>query len=178
VPLGEFSGRTVQLRFNYHYAGGAYFTNTTDYVGWVIDDVNFQDCEEFKPTAAAATTAGNTFSYSPASTSGALLQARALVWGGFPAEWGPVLRVSPTTLAQPNIALVGRPVLAAGQLHVDFGVSGYRPGLAFRLLRLATVDGLGKVEPVALFETLEAGKTFRFKTQPPIGQAFYRVVAE
>ncbi|PAW68329.1 MAG: hypothetical protein B9S34_02735 [Opitutia bacterium Tous-C1TDCM] len=98
VALGRFLDRTVMLRlvFTIEAAGTAFLPNPGNSVGWFIDNVAVSGVQSAVPAPATRIAAGNTFAFAPAATGPFLLQARAVMFGAYPLDWGPVAAVVAT----------------------------------------------------------------------------------
>lgn len=45
IPLGAYAGATLRVRLVYDHLGGSYFPQTSDQVGWYVDDLEFVGME-------------------------------------------------------------------------------------------------------------------------------------
>ncbi len=96
VSLAAFAGRTLRLRFIYTVPpGGSAFpqTNPAQEVGWFIDNIALSDVQTVTADAPVRVASGATFSYQPAAAGSVALQARGVLFGAYPIEWGPALPV-------------------------------------------------------------------------------------
>lgn len=89
IPLGAYVGRTLKLRFVYD-GQQSYYPYTTSEFGWFIDSITVSGAQG--ATASPVTTVANssTLLYTPSATGSVALQARGLLFGAYPIEWGPV----------------------------------------------------------------------------------------
>lgn len=94
LSLAPYAGRTVEVRFVLSMlAGGAgYLPDAANPIGWFLDNLTISNAQ-IASTASAPLRigAGTTFSFAPSVTGEIALQARGLIAGAYPLEWGPVL---------------------------------------------------------------------------------------
>jgi uncharacterized protein YkwD len=95
INLAPFADRTVRIRFVYRYTmGESAYTQTTTGFGWYLDDISFTDSRELSGTTVSPTMPSSAFDFTPPAEGSLILQARALLYGRYPLEWGSVLRVT------------------------------------------------------------------------------------
>jgi len=179
VPLGDFAGRLVRIRFNYHHDGGSFYNQTELGVGWYLDDVAFVGTQEVKSVAVTDLAGDSSFAFTAPSAGNHVLAVRGEFLGRYPLEWGPARSVTAVALNSPPIRLVGRPTLAGGQVQLDFQVTP-GPGVAsFVLLSAPSPVGPWQIEPDASFSVVQAGAVLRVSTsQLGRAQAFFQVRSE
>jgi hypothetical protein len=91
VSLSAYAGLVFQIRFAYTYdSSGFFFTGTSSGIGWNIDAISFTGVDSATPGAPSAFTSGTTLSFTPATAGSFGLQARAVMFGLYPIEWGPI----------------------------------------------------------------------------------------
>jgi len=176
VGLGAFAGRTLQFRFGYDYAGtGTYFPQTAGGVGWYLDDIEFGNLERLGTMGSPVSVTVPAFRFQPAAAGSYLLQARALVFGGFALDWGPAHSVSASGTAPPTLTW-SAPRMSGTQLILDFRVTGGTSPTRYELLRAA--GGAWDWAPVAGAEAqvVVPEREFRFTVEAgPGSSGFYRV---
>ena len=96
VSLAAYSGRTVRVRlaFTVEQSGVAFIPNATNTVGWFIDNLTLTGVQSVAAGTATSVASGANFSFTPASTGSLGLQARGVLFGAYPMEWGPVALVT------------------------------------------------------------------------------------
>ncbi len=110
LSLASYAGLVFEIRFTYTFAGNSsYYNETSNGVGWNIDNIAFTNASGATPGAAQMVSAGSIFSYSPAAPGAEALQAEGLLFGTYAISWGPVLNVvaaaggsSPVFITQPT----------------------------------------------------------------------------
>jgi hypothetical protein len=131
VSLAPYNGRTIQVRFvlSSDPRSGGYVPTADNLVGWFIDTIGLNNVRSVTPSTPTRVTAGSTFSHVPnvAGTFG--FQARGVIGGAYPLEWGPLLTATATggDAASSYLAnLSVRTAAGAGDdtLVVGFAVSG------------------------------------------------------
>ncbi|HYP18234.1 MAG TPA: hypothetical protein VEQ65_13560, partial [Opitutus sp.] len=139
ASLASFVGRTIRVRFNYTVAlGGSAFTQTDNGVGWSVDNITLSGVQS--AAASAATNApGTTFTYTPGATGTFALQARGVLFGAYPLEWGPVAQV---TVAAAGPTFTTQPLNQTGQPGATLNLTAAAAGATFQWqLNGTTVSG-------------------------------------
>jgi len=164
VSLGGFAGKTVGLRFVYNFrAPGSYFPQTTDGIGWYLDDIEFRNMDRLGEVGEPVVVSGTAFTFQPTIEGSYLLQARARVFGGYPLEWGPSFLVSASGSAPAVLAFAaGSPRVLGNRWILDFRVTAGTAPARFELLRAESVAGNWVPVVGATFETVVAGREYRF----------------
>ncbi len=177
VPLGAYAGRTALIRFAYVYPGsGTYYPQTDDGVGWYFDDIEFLGLDRLGAGTEPSATQGAGFTFDPPSEGMYVLQARALVYGGFPLEWGPAFAVTAAGTAPSTLSWIAPPGISGGRVTLDFRASGGTAPTRYELLRSDGSSWNWTPVPDAVIETLSAPGDFRFTVDAGPGtRAFYRV---
>lgn len=96
VPLGEFEGSGLRLRFAYAHEGGSYYPGTNK-VGFYFDDVGLVG-DEIVPVAERDAP-GGAFAFAPATAGKWLLRVRPRFYGKYFLEYGPARLVDASTTA-------------------------------------------------------------------------------
>jgi hypothetical protein len=100
LSLAAYTGRTVRLRLTFTIdPGTAYPGSANTPVGWFLDDITVTGVQIVTPSAstAVASTTGTTaasFSFTPTANGLIGLQARGMLFGAYPQEWGNVNQVT------------------------------------------------------------------------------------
>lgn len=93
VDLARFAGRVIRLRFVLEFTAGRFFSQTGRGYGWYLDEIRPIGLNALTDEGLAEVPAASAgFGFVPAAVGEYLLQARALAYGPFPLEWGPVFR--------------------------------------------------------------------------------------
>jgi uncharacterized protein YkwD len=181
ISLAPFAGRSLQVRFVYDGSSGTYYPGADPGVGWYLDDITLAASEELRDGLTAASFQGAAFNWMPPAAGDYALEARAVVFGDYHAEWGPSLAVTAVTALPPVILeFRGVPTLANGFFEAEFAVENYRSGLTFVLLRADNPETGWVSVNAATFETITPDTRFLVRT-PADGSAwsaYYRVRAE
>lgn len=105
LDLSAYAERAIRLRFAYLYvAGQSIYPQTDSGVGWYLDDIAFTDTMTITGTSTASTIPNPSFTFTPPAVGNYILQARPLLYGQYPLEWGPVSRV--TAVAPSRLSLL------------------------------------------------------------------------
>jgi len=108
VDLSAFADHMIMVRFAYRYTMGQQaYTQTSSGFGWYIDDISFTDAGALVNSTLTQGLAGPSFLFTAPQDGTYVLQARGTGWGGYPFEWGPVLRVSAAAQARLSCTLEG-----------------------------------------------------------------------
>jgi uncharacterized protein YkwD len=103
VSLASYAGRTLRLRFAYtvDLSGVAYTADPSNTVGWFIDNVALTGVQVASANVPVSVASGSTFSYTPSAVGAFVLQARPVLFGAYPLEWGPAARLTAFTAGDP-----------------------------------------------------------------------------
>ena len=99
LPLAAWAGRSVLLRFRYAFEQGSYFSQTSDGVGWYVDDIQVLDASTLVATGTPEPATSLSLSLALPSAGSWLVQARPGAFGHW-ADWSSGLVVAAT--APPN----------------------------------------------------------------------------
>ena len=145
VSLGAFSGRSLRVRlaFTIPLTGLAFVTpEPSNLVGWFIDNLTLTGVQTATTATPLSVAAGSTFSFSP-TTSGAVgLQARGVLFGAYPLEWGPV--------AQFNAIIAGNPANPARLINLSILTDLTEPGDNFTLGYVLGGGAPGTAKPLVI----------------------------
>lgn len=92
VPLSDFVGQLIQIRFAYTVTNSAY-TGTSPEYGWHIDTVTFENTSELAGTTTVEPVGSPAFSFSPPKTGTFLLSARPNISGRY-WSFGPITEIN------------------------------------------------------------------------------------
>jgi len=105
VSLASYAGRSIVIRFRYAYTMGAvYYPQTTSGVGWYLDNIAVANTEELTGEVVTASSAGNTFTFTPGQATNYALQVQAQVYDAYFIDWGPAKNVTGTIAPTPPTA--------------------------------------------------------------------------
>jgi hypothetical protein len=132
IFLGAYAGRSINVRFVYSIGfGPAFSPDPTNAVGWFIDDVTIRDVQAVTTGSATRVASGNTLTFSPATPGVVALQARGVMFGAYPMEWGPVTQLNVVAGDVPlstsylsNLSVRSGAGTGAQTLIVGFAVTG------------------------------------------------------
>jgi hypothetical protein len=178
ASLAAYAGRSLEIRFAYEYVTGFYYPQTDSDVGWFIDDISFNGVEELTGASLADVTETAAFVLTPTAPEDLALEVRAQVYGEYNLEWGPALSVKAVVgTVPPVLQFVGTPVIASGQITLDFDVANYRPGLVFQLWKSPGLPVTWGVETAATFRTITPNSRFQATAPAPVADrgVYYRV---
>ena len=174
VSLNSFAGQPIKIRFMYDFTGGQFFPQT-DGVGFYIDNISVTGAEQLSNPAVTDIPSGTSFAFYPTNSGDFSLRVRAQVSSRY-LDWGPLLRVTATTLAPVSLQFSGSPSVSGNQVQIDFDVTNYRANLVFQLLQASDVAGTWTTNSSASFQTLVANSTFRVTTSTGgANKMFYRL---
>lgn len=177
VSLSSQANRSTRLRFRYFYGEfGTYFPQTDSGVGWYIDNIAIPGVDIGLDTVSSSVSTPN-FSFVPAQVGDYLLEVRGLLFGEFPLEWGPALRVTAVPGgATPPVIRMGQPILSAVPLQLPFNLLSGTAG-TFHLQSASAVGGPWGDDSSASLQTIVAGTSYRFTLPRPVAPKFFRVRA-
>ncbi len=96
LSLAAYAGRTVRVRlaFTIDPSGTAFVPTATNTVGWFIDNLTLTGVQSVTAGVATNVAGVANFSFTPAAAGALGLQARGVLFGSYPLEWGPVTLVT------------------------------------------------------------------------------------
>ena len=128
LPLSNCAGQITYVRFNYDYAGGLCYSQTSPNVGWCLENIVLTNAAQLVGFATNATVSTNS-NFAPAGTGNWVLEARGVIFNQnqFGLDWSPAIELAavnpPDITTQPtNLALSG-----GGTATFSVGVSGSGP---------------------------------------------------
>jgi uncharacterized protein YkwD len=177
VPLADYAGQLIRVRFQYAFSGsGSYYYQTDSGVGWNLDDIRFQDVSTLAEGATEELT-DTAFVFSGDVEGTFLLQAQPQVSGRWmPA--GPALLVEVSGTAPPvvTVDLIARNPGAG--LRIECSVAN-RPPSSIRLEFLRDFSSAWAEDTTAQMQEIEAGVRYGFDVPVTAdSQRFYQVVVE
>lgn len=107
LNLSPFTNNTIRIRFAYRLESevGSYYPQTSTGFGWYLDDISFDNTNEVTGVNVSPVISIPSFNFSPPAVGSYILQSRALLYGQFPLEWGPVTRVTAITVSSSHVIL-------------------------------------------------------------------------
>jgi hypothetical protein len=140
LALSDYAGRSLSVRLVYSIGfGTAFIPDPTNGVGWYIDDFTLANVEAITAGATTRVATGSSFAFTPAMAGAMGLQARGVMFGAYPMEWGSVTRVnavlgggSSSSSFLSNLSVRTTAGTGAETLIVGFSVSGGTKALLVR----------------------------------------------
>jgi uncharacterized protein YkwD len=176
VSLGAFVGETLRVRFVYDYVAGTYYAQTSDGVGWYLDEIGVSDSEELVDWVQIEVEEGDSFVFTPMALGEHALRVRAQMQGGDFLPWGPLAVVQVTEEMPSSIRIAAAPEMDADRVTLRFWVeSGL--GATFEVQEVEEIDGTWSVVEGVIIRDLGEGQ---YEAEFPRGlapQRFYRVMA-
>jgi hypothetical protein len=132
IPLVGYAGRTIAVRMVYTAGSGITFVpEPTNTVGWFIDDLTLMNVQAMAPDSPTRVASGNSFMFTPATAGPVGLQARGVMAGAYPMEWGALTQVNvvagnpaASTSYLSNLSVRTNAGAGAQTLIVGFSVAG------------------------------------------------------
>ncbi|MBI5766333.1 MAG: hypothetical protein HZA93_00950 [Verrucomicrobia bacterium] len=89
-PLAAYAGRTMRLRLTYaiEQSGRAFLPDASNPIGWFIDNLTVTGVQTATVGPVTNVPASGNFIYTPTTVGEFALQARAVLFGEFPHNWG------------------------------------------------------------------------------------------
>jgi hypothetical protein len=172
VNLGPYAGTTLQLRFVYDLISPfIYYSGPANIVGWHLDDITITNAEQLL-TPVTNAIAGTNFQFNPPQAGNYNLQARGVIYGDFPLDWGPAKQVVAVTSSVPVLS-INKITLSNNQTKVDFTLQAGAAS-TYKLLTAPQPTGTWATDTLAVLTTNSPG-SYRFTTTPSGAMRFYRV---
>jgi hypothetical protein len=178
VPLSQWEGKEVLVRFRYDLTSGSFYQQTTPGVGFYLDDITLLNAGELAQQVVADVATDGSFTFVPPQAGAYLLSIGPVISGRL-VNWDfhkEVIAVAGPP--QPRaIHVTGARFIGGGQLQIDFTVTN--PGAAVFLLQSApSPAGPWITETPASISSLETPGAMRAVTvQQPEPTRFFRVTA-
>lgn len=171
LSLASYAGQDTLLRFDYDFSTGNYYPQTSPDVGWCLEQIVVTNVQQLVNQTTNATSSTN-FVFRPAQAGNYLLQARGVIFDGFPLDLGTARQL--TAVVGPTIITLNSLAVAGGQVKINFALaSGLASG--FHLLQANQVGGPWTTNAGALLTTNVPGSAFQFTTTNGPAMRFYRV---
>ncbi len=171
VPLSQFAGQPLVIRFVYAIPGTTYIPTAKVGIGFYLDNIRVQGVEELLSTSVTEVTGTSAF-FNPPLQADYFLSARAKVSGRLlPA--GPTKRVH--AVLGPVRLLISKFTRVNGQAQVEFVVKNPRAETKYQL-QTSTDLSSWTTESSATLTTIDPNAKFQFAASTGLPQRFYRVV--
>jgi hypothetical protein len=178
VPLTDYAGQTVTVRFHFHYDPfTSVFLGTGDSLGVFIDDVTVTAAQELtdvtlSPVAGDATSVV----FNPPVMGVYYLQMQPRLagrWFGF----GPALIVQANQAAPPAVHLSNITINDGMTVVIEFTVTN-PSSASFHLYGAPALEGAFTEDTTAVLQTVVAGSQYRFTTTLGASARFFRVAMD
>ena len=180
ISLGGFSGRAIQIRFEYGFRFGEfnYAPGAGDHIGWYLDDITVTFANEL--TVEDQTSMDKPeFPFLPRGPKSYYIDARPRLFGGFKGEWseGKIVTAVAPLPVQAQVRVVA---IRAGNtgLEVEFEPTNARPSAIHRLESAENATGEWTVVDPALVQEIKIGSHRLFRFSGGISRRFFRVTIE
>jgi hypothetical protein len=131
LSLAAYSGRSINVRLVYSIGNGsAFIAEPGNIVGWFIDDLTLTDVQAITAEPPVRVASGNVLTFSPVNMGAVGLQARGVMFGAYPMEWGPIALAnvvsgdSSATSTLSNLSVRTSAGTGTQTLIVGFAISG------------------------------------------------------
>ena len=105
VSLAAFAGKSVLLRFRYAYGGGQYYFQSSQGIGWYLDNISLTGVDAVASAGTPASTGSGRFDFTAPASGSALLQVRPGMYGYY-GDWSPTLRVAVGDAVTPTVSAI------------------------------------------------------------------------
>jgi uncharacterized protein YkwD len=156
VSLGAYAGQTLRIRFVYDHVGGTYYAQTSDGVGWYLDEIGVTDAEELVGMEWIDVPGGDSFVFTPVSMDDQVLRVRAQMPGGVFLPWGPVA-VLPVSDSGPVLIRIAAPVFHPERLTLRFRVES-GTAASFEIQEASEIEGIWSVVEGEIIRDLGEGE--------------------
>lgn len=175
VSLNSHVGKTIRLRFAYHYNGGSFFPGAEDLKGFFFDDIAFSATDTLAGLTSNPISAEPAFDFAPATAGTYLLSVQPKL-GARMLPAGASLSVNATIQTALNVSRATITTEAGGKVRLVVTVSGGTPA-SVRLERSASPTGpFAQTGDTA---TVSGGNTYTFGgVDTTAGGGFFRVRAQ
>jgi uncharacterized protein YkwD len=175
IPLGDFAGMEIMVRFKYDFMEGTYYQQTDPGVGLYIDDIGLTNTEELLEEVITDTASNSTFLFRPVQAGDYSLRVRAQVSERF-LPWGPAKLVTAQAGAvpEPSVRITGIQNPSASQVQIYFEAAN-ATGVAFIIESAPAITGPWTVDASASIQPVVTNSRFQATVLATGGQRFFRV---
>lgn len=175
ISLAPFASREVSVRFVYEFAGGGFFEQTDPGVGFNVDNIQMDGCEELVDQVISETPGGTSFTFSPAEVGAFGLRVRPKV-GDRLFPWGPLKLVAAEISTLTSLRFTSVEKLSGGNLQFGFAVVNPKAGASYRVEGATDLTGPWANELGVTIEPATGQNAFRaIIPRPADPRRFYRV---
>ncbi|MEO7934013.1 MAG: CAP domain-containing protein [Chthoniobacterales bacterium] len=114
ISLAAYSGREIQIRFLYNRGHGSAYPQTSEGVGWYVDNISLSGTQTLGGSTLSGISASQSYSFTPSSAGTYALQVRPQVYGNYLLGWSAIRSVS--TSGTPPPVVQNRIVRLSGYL--------------------------------------------------------------
>ncbi len=172
LSLTNYAGTRTLVRFDYDFSSGNYYFEISPNVGWCLENIIVTNCLQLIKQATNSTSSTN-FVFLPATTGNYLLQARGVIFNGFPTEVGVAEPV--TAVAGPTLITLYPPAISGSQVTIKFALAS-GSAASFHLLQANQPNGAWTTNASAVLTTNVPGSAFQFTASSSSAARFFRVV--
>jgi hypothetical protein len=175
ISLTPYAGKTLRVRFAYHYNGGTFFPGAEDLKGFFFDDLTFANTDLLTGLTSIPIPAEPAFDFVPAATGTYLLSVQPKI-GTRTLPAGASFTVNATVQAVLNVGRVAIATGDAGKVSLVVTVTGGTPASVrlerapapagpFELTGDAAIGSGGGTYTFNAVDTTAAGGFFRIRVQ-------------
>lgn len=170
--LGNYAGKTAQLRFDYDFSSGSYYPQASANVGWCLENITITNSQQLLSETTNSTSSTN-FYFMPAQTGSYLIQTRGLIFTDFPTDLGVTKTV--TAIVGPPVIVVNAPAISGSQATIKFTLASGNAS-TFHLLQANQLGATWTTNTSAVFTTNVPGVSYQFTTTNGSATRFFRIV--
>jgi hypothetical protein len=172
LSLTNYLDQRTLVQFDYDFVPGSYYNENSAFVGWCLENIIVTNSQKLINQTTNATSSTN-FVFTPAQTGNYWLQARGVIFGSFPIDFGTAKLV--TGVFGPTMITVNSIAVAGSQATIKFSVAPGTNSL-FHLLQTAQLGSAWTTNTSAVLATNVPDTSFQFTTTLNSPARFYRVV--
>ncbi len=103
LSLVQYAGREIQIRFLYNRGNGSAYNQTSDGVGWYVDNISLTGTQTLVGSTVGDISVSQNFAFTPPAAGTYALQVRPQVYGNYLLGWSPIRRVTTAGTPPPQI---------------------------------------------------------------------------
>jgi hypothetical protein len=126
LSLSNCAGQITHVRFNYDYAGGAYYSQISPDVGWCIEDIVMTNASQLVNFATNATVSTN-FNFASDQTGNWVLEASGVIFNQFGLDWSPAIQLAVVNPPYITTQPASQALLSGETATFSVGVTGPGP---------------------------------------------------
>jgi hypothetical protein len=101
IPLAPYEGQAIQVQFLYDFSAGSAYPQTSDGIGWYVDDISFSGTQQLGASTTGTINVSREYIFTPPAVGSYGLQVRPQVYGNYLLAWSRITTLAATLDGNP-----------------------------------------------------------------------------